>query len=443
MCGVDGRVYSGRMLTALLVSALAAASASPSRAALSEEERRIVANVDAGNADAVALLERLVNVNSGTMNHAGVRAVGRALADELEPLGFSTRWIDMPPEMDRAGHLFAERRGTHGKRVLLIGHLDTVFEADSPFQTFGRDGDVARGPGTEDMKGGDVVIVSALKALHAAGALEGTTIVVAMTGDEENAGLPMSVSRRDLIEAGRSSDAALEFEGLARDGGRDAATLARRSVTDWTLEVTGKRAHSSGIFGKEEGYGAVFEMARILDGFRRELAGEAHLTLNPALVLGGTEVTHDGPHDRGSAEGKTNVIAPAAVASGDVRTLSNEQFASARRRMEAIVARHLPETSASLSFSEGYPAMSPTPGNRALLDRLNDVCRALGVPEMIALDPDLRGAGDSSFVAPVVPTLAGLGVHGSGGHTPEERIDLTTLPLQTKRAAILIYRLTR
>jgi glutamate carboxypeptidase len=429
------------MLMALVLSALAAAPAASS--SLDPTERRVVDAAGAGNDAALALLERLVNVNSGTMNHEGVRAVGRILGGELEALGFRTHWVDMPAGMDRAGHLFAERQGSRGKRVLLIGHLDTVFEADSPFQTFRREGNVAMGPGTEDMKGGDVVILAALKALQAAGALDGATIVVAMMGDEENAGLPLSISRRELIEAARNSDAALEFEGLARDGGRDAATLARRSVTDWTLQVSGKTAHSSGIFGHDVGYGAVFEMARILEGFRRELAGEAHLTLNPALALGGTHVSHDAPHDRGAADGKTNVIAPVAVASGDVRTLSNEQFQEARRRMEAIVARHLPETSAGLTFKEGYPAMSPTPGNRALLGRLNEVCRALGVPEMMALDPDLRGAGDSSFVAPVVPTLAGLGVHGSGGHTPEERIDLDTLPLQTKRAALLVYRLTR
>ncbi len=432
------------MLMTLLLSGL---TSSPPGAvlapSLSGTERRIVEAVDAGNGAAVALLERLVNMNSGTMNHPGVRSVGRVFGEELDALGFRTRWVEMPPEMDRAGHLFAERRGARGKRLLLIGHLDTVFEADSPFQTFRREGDIAMGPGTEDMKGGDMVILAALKALRAAGALDGATIVVALTGDEENAGLPMSVSRRELIEAARHSDAALEFEGLARDGDRDAATLARRSVTDWTLEVSGKTAHSSGIFGEDVGFGAVFEMARIIDGFRRDLAGEAHLTLNPALALGGTHVSHDAARDRGSADGKTNVIAPTAVVSGDVRTLSSDQFEEARRKMEAVVAAHLPGTSATIAFQEGYPAMSPTPGNRALLERLNEVCRALGVPEMTALDPDLRGAGDSSFVAPVVPTLAGLGVHGSGGHTPEERIDLTTLPLQTKRAALLIYRLTR
>src|SRR5205085_1921247 len=83
--------------------------------------------------DATALLERLVDINSGTMNLAGVREVGRILGAELDGVGFTTRWIDLP-ETKRAGHLFAERKGNRGKRLLLIGHLDTVFENDSPFQ---------------------------------------------------------------------------------------------------------------------------------------------------------------------------------------------------------------------------------------------------------------------------------------------------------------------
>ena len=427
------------MLAALLLAALPVAT--PDQ--LTPEEKRIVARVDANGDEGLALLERLVNTNSGTMNLAGVRAVGDLLRGALEPLGFETRWVEMPPEMGRAGHLFAERHGRRGKRLLLIGHLDTVFEADSPFQTFRRNGGQAMGPGTEDMKGGDIVILYALKALHDVGALEDTSIVAAFTGDEERAGVPLSLSRRDLIEAGRRSDAALEFEGLATDAGRQYATLARRSVTDWRLTVSGRTAHSSGIFGQGVGYGAIFEMARILDGFRRELAGQAHLTFNPGFVLGGTSVEADVERHRGSASGKPNVIAPEAVATGDVRTLSLAQLEDVREKMVRIVSAHLPETTASISFEEGYPAMSPTPENEALLERLNEVNRALGAPILGALDPDLRGAGDSSFVAPVVPTLAGLGVQGSGGHTPEERIELASLPLQTKRAALFIYRLTR
>jgi len=423
----------------LLTTALAGSPAAP----LSAEEKGIVTHAEAHVDEAIRLLERIVNVNSGTMNPSGVREVGEVLRPELAALGFDTRWIEMPAEMNRAGHLFAERRGTRGKRVLLIGHLDTVFEPDSPFQRFARDGDNGKGPGAEDMKGGDVVVLFALKGLESVGALEGTTLTVAFTGDEEDPGEPLSVARRDLIEAAKASDVALDFEALVREAAQEYATIARRSSSTWTLRTSGKIGHSAGIFKKALGSGAVYEMARILEAFHRELSREPHLTFNPGVVLGGTEVSYDAERLRGSVSGKTNVIAPTAVVSGDLRALSESQLRRARERMRAIVARHLPETSAEIEFVDGYPAMSPTPGNRALLDRLNQVNQDLGAPTLAALDPDLRGAADISFVAPYVSGLSGLGLPGSGAHTPEETADLSALAVQIKRAALLIYRLTR
>ena len=139
---------------------------------LSLEEMEVTRWVDAHSTEAEALLERLVDINSGTMNFAGVRSVGAALRTELDSLGFETQWIDVP-ETNRAGHLFAKRPGTRGKKLLLIGHLDTVFEEDDPFQRFQRQSNGwASGPGVDDMKSGDVVIVFALKALAAAGLLD-------------------------------------------------------------------------------------------------------------------------------------------------------------------------------------------------------------------------------------------------------------------------------
>jgi len=418
------------------------------QSALTPTERRIADYVSAHADEATGLLERLVNVNSGTGNLRGVREVGTILAPELQGIGFNTRWVEMPDSMRRAGHLFAERtpgragRG-RGKRLLLIGHLDTVFENDSATGRFVREGTTARGPGTNDMKGGDVVIVYALKALASVGALDGTTITVAFTGDEENPGQPLSLSRRDLVAAARRSDVALEFEGAARDSTREYATVARRSATGWTLRTGGVSAHSAGLFNDRVGSGAIFEAARILDEWHRELRGERYLTFNPGTIVGGTTVSYDDVQARGTAAGKTNVVARSTIVSGDLRTISDAQLASARQRMRAIVDRHLPQTTAEVVFEEGYPAMSPTPANRALLDLLNDANRALGYPEQDALDPGLRGAADVSFAAPYVgAALAGLGVHGSGSHTPEEMVDLATMPKQIARAAILIYRLT-
>ncbi|HYJ79182.1 MAG TPA: M20/M25/M40 family metallo-hydrolase [Longimicrobiaceae bacterium] len=410
---------------------------------LTPQERRIVAYVDAHTEEAVALLARLVDVNSGTMNAAGVREVGRMLAAELDSIGFETRWVSLPDSLRRAGHLFAEHRGSRGKRVLLIGHLDTVFEQDDPFQRFVRYGNTLSGPGVSDMKGGDVVIVYALRALAAAGALEGAQVIVAMTGDEEDPGLPLSISRADLVEAARRSDAALEFEGGSRDAGKEYAVTARRSSTGWTLRVGARGGHSSGIFSDGTGSGAVFEAARILSAFHEELRGEQYLTFNPGVILGGTEVRFDPETGRGTAFGKTNVIAATAVVAGDLRTLTDEQLQRAREAMRHIVAQRGPQTTAAITFSEGYPSMPPTEGNRALLDRLNEVNRALGLAPMEAFDPGRRGAADISFVAPYVSGIGGLGVHGGGSHTERETMDLASFATQVKRAALLIYRLTR
>lgn len=409
---------------------------------LSADERAIVAHVDGHNAEALALLERAVNINSGTQNHAGVREVGKLFNAELAALGFTTRWVDGAP-FNRAGHLVADRPRS-GRRILLIGHLDTVFEADSPFQKFERLNDrQARGPGIIDMKGGDVIIVQTLKALLAAGALDRMHVTVFMTGDEESSGDPQSVARAALVDAAKGVDVAIGFE----DGAGDprSAVIGRRGTTAWTLTVTGKPAHSSQIFRPDIGYGAIFEAARILNVFRETLAGEPHLTFNPALVVGGTKAELDTVQARGSAFGKDNVIPERAIVSGDLRALSTEQFAQARKRMEGIVASSsLAQTSATIAFDEGYPPLAPTDGNRKLLALYDQASRDVGAGPVTAVDPDRAGAADVSFVAGHVPMiLDGVGLMGDGGHTVKETADLTTLPSQTKRAAVLLYRLSR
>jgi len=426
-----------RILPLLALLALAA----PAEARLSREERAMAAAVDREADRHVALLERLVNRNSGTLNLAGVTAVAEMMRAELEPLGFEVRWVEMG-ETGRAGHIVAAHRG-RGRNVLLIGHLDTVFEPDSPFQRFERAGNRATGPGIGDDKGGLVVIVAALRAMQAAGTLSDANVTIVLTGDEERPGAPVAIARRDLIAAGRAAAYALEFENLARDDGREFGTIARRSSTSWTLRATGRTGHSSGVFGEGLGYGAIYEMARILDAFRRELP-EPNLTYNVGVVAGGTPATIDEAGFRAAASGKTNIVAETAIARGDIRTLSAEQEQRIRARMQAIVAQHLPRTDAELVFAEdGYPPMAPSAGNRALLARLNAANRDLGLPEMAEYDPARRGAADSGFVAADVDTLGGLGAGGGNAHAMGEWVDLDTIPRQAKRAAVLITRLTR
>ena len=426
---------AGITALALLVQGAAAAP-------LSHTEQRIAAAAAAENDRAVALLETLVNINSGTMNFEGVEHVGRLVMAELAPLGFTVQWKPMSA-VGRAGLVTATHHGKgHGKRVLLIGHLDTVFEKDSPFQHFERRGNTAEGPGVNDMKDGLVIMIGALRALRSAGALQDADVTIVLSGDEEDAGSPLAQARADLIEAAQHADAALEFEALATESGHDMGTIARRSSSSWTLRTSAQSGHSSGVFSADAGFGAAYELTRILDAFRRELR-EPNATYSVGLLLGGASATLNAEGSGGVASGKSNVIPAQAIATGDLRTLSNTQTERLMARMRAIVADHLPGTGATLDFDEGYPAMAPTDGNRALLARLNDINAALGLEPMAELDPLQRGAGDIAFVADKMDCLVGFGAVGQGSHAPGETADLSSFDRQLKRTALLIERLSR
>lgn len=408
---------------------------------LNRTERKIVEKVKNFDNASLLFLEKVVNINSGTLNQNGVKEVGDLFDTAFQEIGFQTEWINMPAEMNRAGHLFASINGDKGKKLLLIGHLDTVFEENSPFQTFERINDsIAYGPGANDMKGGDVVVLYALKALADLNLLKRASITVAFTGDEESTGKPLSISRRALIEAGKKADIALGFENAT---GFDNATIARRGASGWSVEVKGIRAHSSGVFNERIGAGAIFEMSRILNEFYTEVRGEKYLTFNPGTLLGGTFIDYDKQTSSGEVFGKTNVVAQTAIVNGGLRFISEEQKENARAKMRTIVSQNLPQTSASINFIDSYPAMGPTEGNQAVLEILSEVSQDLGFGPVTGYDPSKRGAADISFVADYVDGLDGLGTMGNYAHTPQETVNLKTMNALIQRAAILIYRLTR
>ncbi len=431
-------------MTSRLVALAAALSlAAPGLAAqqLTPKEQQIASAVDARADAAVALLRQLVNVNSGTMNFEGVREVGRRIGDELEALGFQTEWVD-GAAWNRAGHLVARHPGGGpGPHLLLIGHLDTVFPKDSPFQRWTDLTDsTATGPGSIDMKGGDVIILEALRALKSAGVLDPMNITVVMSGDEESSGSPLDRARATLRDAARQADVALAFE----DGDNDpkTAVVARRGASGWRLDVTGTPSHSSQIFQPGVGAGAVYEMARVLTDFYRTLAGERLLTFNPGVALGGTTVDYDPDKTSGTAFGKDNVVAEHATVAGDIRTISLEQLAATQDRMRFIVRQSLPGASSTITFDEGYPPMAPTEGNRRLLALFDQASRDLGHGPVTAVDPRNAGAADVSFTAGLVDmAIDGLGAGGGSEHTEKEWIDIPTLRIQTRRTAVLIYRL--
>lgn len=428
---------SKRFICAALMTAL---TAFPALASLTEKEQQAVDHIASTQGDAVALLKSLVSENSGTMNFDGIRKNAHMMIPEFTALGFDARFIS-GEKFDRAGHLIATKEGGKGPNILLIGHLDTVFAKDSPFQSFTMlDNGLATGPGISDMKGGNVIILQALKGLKAAGELDDMNIRVVMTGDEESSGRPLSLSKAALTEAAEWADVALGFE----DGDGDPATAntARRGAMGWELTVTGVPAHSSQVFQPDIGAGAIYESARILHSFYTNLRGEKLLTFNPGKIVGGTEVSMDEKASRGTAFGKDNVVAETTRVTGDIRTISMEQLDQTQATMREIVADNLPQTSAEIAFDDGYPPMAPTEGNTQLLSMYSAISEALDQGKVTAVDPRNAGAADISFTATSVDmALDGLGMKGTGGHTVKETGDINSLTSQAQRAALLMYRL--
>lgn len=433
------------LLFPLLIAASWPAATGQTGQPLSPSEQAMDSYINAHQQESDDLLARLANINSGTHNLEGIRAVADIMKAQLSSLGFNVQWIPME-QVHRAGVLVAEHPcpepGKCGKRMLLIGHMDTVFEKTSPFQSYSVKGNIGTGPGVNDMKGGLVIMLYALKAMQAADVLAHAEITVVLSGDEEAHGEPTSISRGDMIAAAHHSDVALEFEGTPRMDGVFYGSVSRRSAITWHINATGETGHSSGVFSPRMGYGAIYELARILDSFRIQLP-EPSLTYNVGMVVGGTSLHVDDAGNNATATGKDNVVAPAAYASGDIRTISNEQTAHVEKKMQQIVADHLPRTSATITFGEGYPAMAPTAQSRALLGFLNQANASLGYKQMPELDPMKRGAGDIAFVTDILPGLAGIGATGEGAHAPGETIDLSAQPINTKRDAVLMYRLTQ
>jgi glutamate carboxypeptidase len=406
---------------------------------LDPREAKIKQVVVTHQSEQLFLLEKLVNVNSGTDNLTGVHHVGEILRPHFEQLGFKTRWFEEPKYMQRAGTFIAEHQGSKGKKLLLIGHLDTVFPQTSHFQKFYKRGNIATGPGVIDDKGGDVVILYALKALHEVGALEDASITVILTGDEENSGKPTTISRKPLFDAAKKSDVALDFEWSFTS---DTATIARRGISNWTVKTQGQEVHSSQIFQKTAGYGAIFELARILNSMRTQLSGEKDLSFSPGFILGGTTLSYEDKNSQGHVFGKINVVAKTAMAKGDLRFLTPQQKISIEKKITSIISQSLPGTSATITFQDGIPSMQAKSTNRELLEKYSQASIDLGYGPVQARDLGLRGAADISHIASIVQAnLAGLGLVGTGAHSEKETVDIQSIPMQTQRAAILMHRL--
>tara|TARA_R110001599_G_scaffold1889_4_gene9925 strand:- start:381894 stop:383195 length:1302 start_codon:yes stop_codon:yes gene_type:complete len=410
-------------------------------AQLSAVESKLADRVDYNNEEGLELLKEIIAINSGTMNFEGVKQVGDVLRKEFDDLGFETIWED-GAEFNRSGHLIAKHFGSEdAPKILLIGHLDTVFEKDSPFQEMTMvDENTMKAPGIADMKGGDVIMIEALRALKENNHLKDMNIWVVMTGDEEYSGSPLELSKKALIDAAKWADIAIGFEN--GDGNPATANISRRGSIKWELKAEGNPAHSSQIFREDVGAGAIFEASRILNAFYEELRSEEFLTFNPGMMIGGTTLEHDAVNKSGTAFGKDNVVSKEVIVSGDLRGLSPEQVERVKAKMQEIVAQNRPQTKAILTFYPGYPPMAPTDGNRELLGIYSEVSEDLGQGKVVAVNPLKAGAADVSFTADFVDmAIDAVGMSGADDHTVNEVGYIPALLSQTQRAAILLYRL--
>ena len=404
---------------------------------LSDHEMEIKDQVTQQQEEEIDTLKQLVNINSGTRNFDGIKKVADQLADELQQLNFETRWVPMT-QYERAGYLFALHNGGTGKRVLLIGHLDTVFNESSPFQKFKRVDDTAYGPGVEDMKGGIAVMLYALKALQAVGDLDDANIIVVWTGDEEYSGNKFEKLRTPLDAAAKNSDYALSFEGSSN---LNEVVTALRGVSYWSLHIRSKGGHSSEIFMPEFGNGAILEIAHILNTFEQQTRNEAGLTFNPGIIAGGFDSVLDPTLNSGRTFGKYDSIAKDERAQGEIRYLSQSQCQSIQQKMIDDMKQASPHTAARIDFSPCKPTMIASKENQSLLLQLDDINQTLGYGSVGQANPMNTGTTDLSFIAALLPSIDGLGAVGQGAHSVNEQIKISDLNAATQRAAILVDRL--
>ena len=428
------RLLSASLLftQALFIQAGAAQSAMV-ESALSTQEREIVSWVADQEDDMVALLERLTNINTGTLNKAGVAEVIGLLNTELLQLGFDSRTlagnvIEMPScpgseyTIDVADHLLATKSG-EGKRMLMIGHVDTVFPVDSPFQTFSRDGDTAYGPGVSDMKGGLVVMLYALKALNHFGELEDKAISILLNSDEEIG----SLSSRKYVE----QQAALHDFGLVYESsGNNRLTRARKGLGQARFVVTGRASHAGGAH--QQGRSAIKELAYKIVQIENMTDYESGVTVNVGVINGGEA---------------RNTIAPCAEALVDLRYPEPQQGLDAVKRWEEIFGSvySYPVDSGELSTNSWTslhrPPKIPTEESDALLNKTIAIGRLLGQEFTVT---DSGGGTDGSLTqAAGLPTLDSLGSDGTGAHSKREQGRISSLVERAQLSVVLIGRLAK
>lgn len=361
------------------------------------------------------LLEKLVNIDSGSVNKVGIDQVGAVLKNEYEQLGFE---IETVPQVIQGNHLIIRHKNTVNPTILTVSHMDTVFKegtvAERPFTIHeGR----AYGPGVIDMKGSHVVLLYAIKALHAAGKNSFENMEIILTSDEEIG----SHTSRELIEAHTEGKKyALITEPARQDG---SLVTARRGAGEFTLKVTGKAAHSG--IQPQAGSSAIEELARKIIKLHELTDHAAGISVNVGVIEGGTTV---------------NTVAASAVAHVDVRIDQIEQAAFIESKIQEICATADVEgTTIELLGGLERPPMVKNEQTTALFKVFQEVGDRLG---LAIKDVSTGGGSDASFTsAKGVATIDGIGPIGGGAHSEDEYLEIASLVERAELLANAIQRL--
>jgi glutamate carboxypeptidase len=412
----------------------------PSIKPLDGKEQEMMSFLGGQKEEMVALLKEIVEINSGSRNAAGIDRVGKILSARLIRMGFREEFIPAKAEtLEVAGEKKIRTSGPHrilrkagkGKKVLLMGHLDTVFEPESGFLKLTRfaetPGDSAVGPGTADMKGGLVVIVFALEALDKAGLLKDGDVTVFFNGDEETGS---KTSKGRIFAEAKRADFCLNFEE-GRDVPYGGIVIARKGTAGATITCLGRAAHAGnqhylGVNALVELSHKLLELSKLSDYKRGITASPGAIDLGPFA--------------------KSNRVPDYARAEVDFRYLDPADTSYLRAKVGEICKKVYvknPWTGemarTELDFEFNFPPMRPDTARYRWAGEVLALGRLLEVP--IGVKGSAGGSDASIAALAGCLTIDALGPVGGASHTTEEWVHLNTLPDRAKLTALFLNRI--
>lgn len=366
--------------------------------------------------DMLALLERIVNIDSGSYNKAGVDAVGDALRTFLEGEGIETQTIPVEGHGDSLRAMVPAGSGQSNRPIMLLGHRDTVFpDGETARRPFRIENGRAYGPGVADMKAGLVMNAFVLAAFKKFGGAP-APLVGLFTGDEE-IGSPTS---RPIIE-NEARQARLVFNS---EPGRASGNVVtgRKGGMFFIAEVDGVAAHSGGAF--EMGRSAIEELARKIQAWHKLVDLDAGITVNVGLISGGQSV---------------NTVAPYASCEIDVRYVKPEDREGILKRIEAVAETcTVPGTSGRVRLRSEFKPLSQSAASAAVFEHYVTTAQDVG----LSIGGEFTGGcADSGFTADVgAPTLCATGPVGGNAHSPEEYLEVASIVPRAQALALAIAR---